>query len=198
MNTFTRKPGQLAHALLLELANGERQDTSTLASVLNASKRQVSDAAALLARRGLLKRPKAGVYELTKAGRAAIDEGVKLTSGPNGPHGKVSVHRDTFRERAWRSMRIRRRFTISDIVSDAARDTEKDARGNATRYVSLLRRAGYVRELPRRQQGSALTSNGFKVFALIRDTGPRAPVWREALAVIHDFNLGKDVPCAPK
>jgi hypothetical protein len=124
---------------------------------------------------------------LARAGRSVSIEGVK-----------VPVHRDTFRERAWRSMRIRRRFTIGDIVSDAARETEKDARNNATRYVWLLRRAGYVRAMPHRQQGTALTSNGFKVFALVQDTGPRAPIWRQAQAVLHDFNLGEDIACAPR
>lgn len=198
MSAPARKPGALARDLLMELANGERQETATLAGVLNASKRQVSDAAALLARKGLLKRPAAGVYELTRAGREASVEGINLTSGPKGAYDKVRAHRDTFRERAWRSMRIRRRFTIGDIVSDAARDTERDARNNAMRYVGILRRAGYVREMPRRQQGTALTSNGFKVFALIQNTGPRAPVWRQARAVLHDFNLGEDVQCAPR
>jgi DNA-binding Lrp family transcriptional regulator len=187
MSSPARKPDSLARDLLMELTNRERQNTTTLAGILNASKRQVSDAAALLARKGLLKRPDAGVYELTRAGRSVSIEGVK-----------VPVHRDTFRERAWRSMRIRRHFTIGDIVSDAARETEKDARNNATRYVWILRRAGYVRAMPHRQQGTALTSNGFKVFALVQDTGPRAPIWRQAQAVLHDFNLGEDIACAPR
>lgn len=198
MDGVARKPGRLARALLLELAENGRQDTATLAGRLNASRHQVSNAAALLARRGLLSRPATGVYQLTRSGRAASVEGVNLTSGPKGPHGKVPAYRDTFRERVWRSMRIRRRFTIGDVVSDAARETEKDARNNATRYVGILRRAGYVRALPRRRQGTAPTSNGFKVFALIRDTGPRAPVWRQARGVVHDFNLGEDVSCAPR
>ncbi len=190
-----RKPGELAQALLPELATGGRQNTATLSDALNASRRQVSDAAALLARRELLCRPATGVYQLTKAGHSAAVEGISLTSGPKAPHGKVHVHQDTFRERAWRSMRIRRRFTIGDVVADAARESEKDAHNNAARYVGILRKAGYLRELPRRWPGTAPGSNGFKVFSLIQNTGPRAPVWRQARSVLHDFNTGEDVPC---
>lgn len=196
MSVSPRKPGTTAQALLQELADGKRQNIGQLASALNASKRQVSDAAALLARRSLLTRPALGIYQLTEAGCDAAKTGVILTSGPKGPRGKASLHRDTFRVRAWRSMRIRRRFTIGEIVSDAAHNTEKNARNNALRYVGLLRRAGYVRELPRRQQGNALTSNGFKIFALIRDTGPQAPVWQQEKRAFHDFNTGEDVHVA--
>ncbi len=92
-------------------------------------------------------------------------------------------------------MRIRRRFTIGDVVADAARDDEKNAHNNATRYIGALRRAGYVRALPKRRPGSAPSSNGFKVFSLMKNTGPRAPVWLRAKKLLHDFNTGEDVPC---
>jgi predicted transcriptional regulator len=195
MTAPRRKPGQLAQALLSELATAECQKTAELAQILNAPKRKVSDAAGVLIGRGLITRPVIGTYRITEEGRRAHEAGVTISTGPKGPHGTIPVHRDTFRERVWRSIRIRRRFTIGDVVSDATRDTEKDPRANAARYIRMLRYAGYLRELPRRQQGSAPTSNGFKVFALVRDTGPRAPVWRKTQRVLHDFNLGEDIPC---
>ncbi len=118
--------------------------------------------------------------------------------GPKGPHGKVLVHRGTFRERLWKSMRIRRRFTIGELVADAQTGCERNAYNNAGRYVLYLVNSGYVRELPNRKPGTAPSSNGFKVFQLMKDTGPRAPVWSQARGTLHDVNTGEDAPCLPK
>lgn len=188
-----RKPGDMAHELLAELVLDQPRHINGLDQVLNATKRQISDAAAMLARRGLLKREKRGLYRLTERGEEFFHSGARLSSGPMAAHGKVLKHRDTFRERVWRSIRIRRHFTIGEVVSDAARDGERDAHSNAGRYIRTLVRAGYVRELQRRQEGAALTSNGFKAFVLTKNTGPIAPVWRPRCALLHDFNTGEDI-----
>lgn len=190
-----RKPGSLARELFAELAINGQQEIAALAEKLHANRRQISDAAALLKRQGLVKSPNPGIYLLTRLGRRTPIGELNLKSGPKGPNEKVAVHKDTFRERAWRSMRIRRRFTIGDLLSDAAREDEADQTNNAARYVGILRRAGFLRELPKRRPGTSPTSAGYKVFLLVNNTGPRAPVWREKPRVVHDFNTGEDYPC---
>lgn len=169
-----------------------------LCSSLGLTRRQVSDGAALLLRRDYLIRTAVGCYQLTDAGLAAASSGEVIRSGPKGPNGKARVVSNTFRQRAWRSMRIRRAFSIADIVADAATEEDGNPKGNATRYVYHLKSAGYVAELPRRQPGSALTSNGFKRFMIARDTGPLAPVFRVDQQIFHDLNTGKDMPCSPR
>lgn len=190
------KPGAVATALLAALGDGQDHATAALAERLDVKRRQIADAASQLARRGYVLRPDAGRYRISDAGRRALDEGVRITSGPLGPTGARRILRDTFRQRAWAAMRIRRVFTIGEIASDAARHDTEAERDNARRYIAALRAAGYAAEAPRRISGTALTSNGFKQFRLLRNTGPRAPVVSEGRACIHDPNTGEDVPCS--
>ena len=56
--------------------------------------------------------------------------------------------------------------------------------------------AGYVMRSAHKAPGTAVTSNGFNLFRLIRDTGPRAPVFSKKRGSFHDFNTGEDVPCS--
>lgn len=86
--------------------------------------------------------------------------------------------------------------TIHDLVCDAIRD-EADAVNDASRYIRILKAAGYLAEMRGRAPGSRPGSNGFKRFRLIRNTGPRAPLHRSKLAILHDFNTGEDVACSP-
>lgn len=195
MTAPARKPGSLAKELFAELAINGQQEIAALAEKLHVKRYQISDAAALLKRHALVKSSKPGTYQLTKLGRRTPIKDLNLRSGPKGSYSTVRAHKDTFRERAWRSMRIRGRFTIGDLLSDAAREGEADQKNNAMRYVGILRRAGFLRELPKRRPGTALTSNGSKVFVLVMNTGPRAPVWREKPRLVHDFNTGEDHPC---
>ncbi len=169
-----------------------------LAEALNLTRRQVSDAAARLLRRGYLERMAAGCYQLTDAGFAACAAGEVIKSGPKGPRDTARDVRNTLRDRAWRAMRIRRRFTIPDLIADAASADDRKPADNLHRYLRTLARAGYVKELPNRAEGTAITSNGYKRWMISRDTGPRAPVALSKTAAIHDFNTGEDVPCSPR
>ena len=75
--------------------------------------------------------------------------------------------KSTARERLWRAMRIRRRFTIEEV-----RITAGAAKNNALKYVTGLARAGYLRvEVPRRS-GKAM---GGAIYAIARGSGPMAP-----------------------
>jgi hypothetical protein len=100
--------------------------------------------------------------------------------GPKGPHGKPHVARGTLREKAWRAMQIKGKFTLSDLIRVVVSETHeaKDPRGNIGRYVKALTDAGVLIEMPRRAAPTSLTSNGEKRWMLIRDLGRLAPVAR--------------------
>ncbi|OJY36392.1 MAG: hypothetical protein BGP11_08305 [Rhodobacterales bacterium 65-51] len=169
-----------------------------MAEALGVTKQQAMNAAMKLMGRDYLIKMSAGCFQLSDVGVAAAAAGAIITSGPKGKTGAIPVHRNTFRQRAWASIRFNGRFTIGQIVRAAARHDDQNARENARKYIAQLAAAGYVRELSRRAPGTCMGSNGFKRFMLIRDTGRRAPVYRAELRVMHDFNTGEDVQCSPR
>lgn len=191
-------PGKAPTALLTRLSDGACRTIEQLADDLDLTRRQVSDAAAKLLRRGYLDRMAVGCYQLTEAGQAAAVAGEVITSKPRGPSGKVNRKRNTLRQRAWTAMGVRRSFTVQDLICDAATPDDGNPTENIQRYVRSLAAAGYVKETPRRARGTAPSSNGFKVWVLVRNTGRAAPVVSTRRPVLHDFNTGEDVPCAPR
>ncbi len=190
-------PGTVATELLQALKDGKPRFLSDLATEMGRSKRQVSDAAALLRSRYLLSLLGAGYYSLTDKGVAAAARGAVFTSGPRKASGARRMVKHTFRERAWRSMRFRRQFTQSDILIDATAE-DRNPHNNLARYVRYLLWAGYVEELPFRQAGTKPGSNGFKQYRLIKDSGRAAPVYSEARQMLLDPNTGEELPCKPK
>jgi hypothetical protein len=72
------------------------------------------------------------------------------------------------RVKIWRSMRMMRRFTISDLCATATASNH-----NVSVYLGALVSAGYVRKLKREVPKRGL--EGHAIFALIKDTGPMAP-----------------------
>lgn len=189
------KQGELHTAVLNALKDGECQPVSRLAQVLEGDKKRISKAASVLVQKGLLKRVSKGLYQLTAAGLQVAVEGRRVETRQGRPSGPARPRNNTFRQRAWLSMRIRGRFTIGDIVADAGRGNEEQDYGNAMRFVRQLNLAGIVGEMKSRQKGSAIGSNGHKRFILRSNLGPRAPAYRSADKVLHDFNSGKDFPC---
>lgn len=190
-------PGEIPTKILNHLSDGTCQTIDAIEVSLGLTRRQVSDGAAKLIMRGLVERIEAGCYQLTAAGVAAKEQGVEIKSGPwRKDTARVrNPVRDTFRQRIWNAIRMSRSFTIGDLVIVAGRG-EKDPENNAAWYVRHLRAAGYLAELPVRQKGTRLTSAGFKRWRLLEDTGPKAPVYQPKRKVVHDYNTGKDIPCA--
>ena len=188
-------PGKAPSALLQALSDGSCRTIADLADALDLTRRQVSDAAACLLRRDYLMRMSAGCYRLTDEGVAAAAAGEVIRSGPQGPRDRVRIASHSLRARAWRAMRVRRRFTLHDLISDAATAADRAPGDNIGHYLRALRASGYLTELPKRARGTTLTSNGFKRWMLVRDTGPLAPVALSKKAAVHDQNTGEDVPC---
>lgn len=189
-------PGKAPTALLAALSDGACRTIAELEAELDLTRRQVSDAASCLLRRDYLERMVAGCYQLTAEGRDAAANGEIITSGPKGPHSGVREQSNTLRERVWRSMRIRGRFTVQDLLADAANGDDLRPDDNVRRYLRALRDAGYVVEFVRRADGVAPTSNGHKRWMLSRNTGPKAPTLLSKKRALRDLNTGEDVPCS--
>jgi predicted transcriptional regulator len=93
-------------------------------------------------------------------------------------------------DKMWRSMRIFRSFTVSDIAATSSLHIE-----TVKRYVNKLKQAGYV---------SVQVSNGgggkrgaYNLYRLLKDTGVRSPVvLRDGR--VFDCNLNEYVEIAPQ
>lgn len=73
-------------------------------------------------------------------------------------------------QRVWQSMRVMRRFTTANLQATA------EAGESAVRkYLAALRRAGFVRLVQARVSGRPGSRD---VWALVRDSGPAAPIRR--------------------
>lgn len=169
-----------------------------IAGQLGLSNGQVSQAAAHLISRGFVDRIDRGCFQLTDAGRAARDAGVRIETGVTGPtRAARRPKRTTLRQRAWNAMRILRTFTVPDIVTAIALAGDGAPEKSVRSYFRALAEAGYLAKSGRRRPGTAPGSNGYPVYSLRRDTGPVAPVISQVAPVIHDFNE-EGTPCAPR
>lgn len=134
-----------------------------------------------------------GCYRATDAGVEAQRQGYR--PGPQGPlTGNRKPVPNTLRQRVWKTMTMRGRFSIPDLMENACNGTEKSPGSNITHYVWALGRAGYVRELSSRAPGTAVESNGYKQFLLLKKTGMLAPVERRD--GVFDPNTGEEIPFA--
>lgn len=169
-------------------------DTLAVLPGLGLNRRQISDAAGVLERLGFASRPEPGRYQLTGAGVLALKQAVTITGGPNGPNQNPRHVKNTLRARIWRALRIKQKASLTDLLTAATTDADRQPENNARTYLSALRRAGYVVVLARREPGIAETSNGFKKWLLLRDSGPQAPIYRERYGEVFDPNTGERWP----
>jgi hypothetical protein len=160
-----------------------------LVMVTGLTVQQVQRSTRVLRHNHLLEKTGAGCHKLTTAGLEALKAGARHRSGPKG--GKQSgkrVWKDTVRICIWRAIRLRRKFTVPEIISLVADESSGDMTSNVQKYVRALAKAGYLIELPKREAGSSLTSNGYKRWWLTddKDTGPEAPIWRLERSTVYD------------
>ncbi|MBF0187907.1 MAG: hypothetical protein HQL50_08265 [Magnetococcales bacterium] len=176
----------------------KRQSLDELDQALTVRRREIVKAAGSLIKRGLLKREARGVYRLTRSGSESLKSGTALRSGPTGPRSTPTKRRQTLRQRVWRGLRWRgqqnKKSTIRDLVGVAETGKEKGAQKNAERYLRALERAGYLTKMRIREQGHALTSNGFIRYRLVVDTGREAPTVRQGRQAVFDHNINREIP----
>lgn len=183
------------HRILYHL--GDRCEViAQIGEALNLSNAQVGKAACGLIASGYIERVERGCFQLTEAGAQAVANGVRICGGGSGPTKSIrKPSRNTIRQRAWRAMQIHREFTVPDIAMVVSRADPPKAYKSLHGFLRQLVAAGYVMRTARKVPGTASGSNGFNRFRLIRDTGPRAPVYSHKRGSFHDFNTGKDWPC---
>ena len=105
-------------------------------------------------------------------------------SGVQGMH-RSAESRRTARDRIWQSMRILRRFALSDLAATAEAGT-----ANCLKYASGLCACGVLSVVTPRATGK---KGGHITFALVRDLGPKAPRLR-ADGTTYDPNAQAVLP----
>lgn len=161
--------------------------------------KQVESSTSLLQKNGFIKTVDKGCYRITQAGIAALEADKSFKSGPKGET-NVKIHKDSLRVRVWRAIRIRQSFSIPELLPIVIKGSEKDATSNIYKYLTALESAGYLIRMGRKMRGTALTSNGFARWRLdpLKDTGPKAPVWRMSKGTIFDPNRDEEISLLPE
>lgn len=174
---------------------GDPVTIAMLANRMGGNNKRVSKSIAILRRRGLVERLDIGLYKLTEQGEKVRAEGIALK---NGPRKKQSApHRRTapFREAFWRALRLSDdAITIGDALSLIPEEIHgSNPAHNAHQYLRRLIAAGYVKAMDWREPGTAVTSNGFKRYRLLKNTGPLAPFWSLKDGKLIDLNPVKEI-----
>ncbi|GLS86655.1 hypothetical protein GCM10010873_16290 [Cypionkella aquatica] len=167
-----------------------------LAATIERPRYKIAKALHRLINRGLIERREEGCFTATAAGQAFIAGGAEIPNGaPTAEAACRKPVRGTLRQRAWQAMRVQScSFTIRKIAMLAARD-EVNAEQDLHKWYRALEAAGYLQRQPRREAGTATTSNGLLRFTLLRNTGNIAPVHSIKYGCIRDPNTGEDTPC---
>ncbi len=187
MSTFTE---QLLEALP---PPGDPVTIGALAEKLNDENRRVVRSMDVLRRRGLVVRLESGLYKLTPAGEEARHGGASLKSGPRKPHTGRARKPAPFRQALWTALRFGEAATIPDMLSLIPEEVHgRNPHSNAYHYLRRLAVAGFVLRLTQRDPGTALTSNGFIRFRLIKNTGPLAPFWSGKAKKMIDQNVSEN------
>lgn len=150
-----------------------------------------------LIERGLVSRLENGLYVLTAVGLEAKNNGHEIKSGPIKPDrgSKRKPWKNTLRQRAWSAMRIMPKFSARELVAVASDNYTQADHQNLQRYCRALESVGILAELPTREQGTADTSNGFKRYRLVTDTGDSAPIQRIRSGTLFDPNTQEVFKC---
>lgn len=173
------------------MMDGEARSSLRIASELNWGPVRVARATMLLVARGLVAATEDGAYAITRDG---IDLVVTDGDIPNAFEGRTLDYPDvraaragTLQQRAWRAMRLLRRFTAGDLAQYALRKENSGGIQSVQRYNRRLVAAGYVVELPKRVRREGQPPPGYRQYALVRDTGEVAPL-AKADGTVRDRN----------
>lgn len=179
---------------------------ASLASIVSGTaleRLQVIGAVDRLAKRGLATKAGIGRYRRTAAGDLVAAAGATIKPGPKRPgvdakgapqqrdlRADHAAERGTLRDRVWRALRMLKKATIPELLELAAREGEECELSNVHRYLSILADHDLVTRLKRRLPGASPMSRGLIQWALIRDVGPKAPLYRKATSELINRNSG--------
>ncbi len=180
--------------LLRALATAECAPLDDLVGATGMARTRVATAMEILRSRGLVNSVGPGCYAVTAAGRRVVTSGREIRSGPRGLHtGVRRPAQDTLRTRLWRALRLKRKASLPQLLTLAARGSERAAENNAWMYLRALHSAGYIERLATRAPGISPSSRGRIRWLMLRDTGPKAPVVRPRHRAVVDHNTGERV-----
>ncbi len=178
--------------------------TAALAAATGIDRHDVVNVVDRLSKRGLVTKAKLGKYQRTAAGDRVIAEGRVIRPGPSRPgidaggkpqeraiRGDRADGGNTLVTRAWRALRHQRKATIPELLEIAATGNEKWPAGQVGKYLKILSEHGIVAAITRRKDGIAPTTNGFKQWVLLKDLGPKPPMWRASKRQLVDRNTGE-------
>ena len=142
--------------------------------------------------RQLADREYTGCYIITPSGRNFVESGQTINSGPLGKHtGPRKRHEGTMTIRLWKALRAMRKGTTPQLVSLARNDQDGNPDAAAARLLRTWRRSGFVTKIGGRAKGTAPTSNGHVIWYIVRDNGPKPPLWNPRLGIVKDANTGE-------
>lgn len=176
-------------------AAGREATCASLSEAAGLTHRQVADSCAILVRRELISRLRPGCYQMTDAGRLALAQGDIFKSGPRSAMPRTRTR--GLRLKAWRLMRNKQKFSLNDLCQVLCDGSEQAAESNLNKYLRTLHAAGFLTRLPRRERGTAPTSNGQYRYLLVRDSGPLPPVWRQKSNSVFDPNTQEEYALNP-
>ena len=181
--------------LLRALAAAERVPVDELVRATGMARTRVVTAMVTLTSRGLVRSVGPSCYVLTAAGHRVVESGREIRSGPRGLHtGVRRPAQDTLRARLWRALRLKRKASLPQLLTLAARGSERAAENNAWMYLRALHSAGYIHRLATRAPGESPSSRGRIRWLMLRDTGPMAPAVRPRHREVIDTNTGERIP----
>ncbi len=176
-------------------ADPQGLNLNDLAEKTTLNHREASQATCRLIRRHFMVRGEKGCYRITVLGKNAVKDGTVSKSGPQSGLTQSKPRqrkKETLRDRLWRAMRVMyasgNKFTIPDLISLAGKGDERNPEDNTRKYIRALVQGGFVSEMPLKERGDSITSNGFKRFRVVKDTGRLAPVLRQAKEETYDPN----------
>jgi hypothetical protein len=179
--------------------------------VMRNRRKEIIRSLACLMKRGLVKQERVrkqsfddrtpeALYTATKEGVAFYSARQKVKCGPKKQRRDARAYAaDAFYQRLWTALRIAqgKRGTLPELIEIARLPADpENLADNARQYFMRLKHAGIITALKQREKGSALTSNGFVRFALLKDVGPLAPVTR--VPHVFDPNTRTTIPYADK
>ena len=173
----------------------DRHDCRTLdllESGIGIDRRSIVRATGDLISRGFAERAELGCYRMTAAGEEWVKSGKLFTPGPNGPltQSYRTAVKETLFDGLWRAIRVQQTpFSINTLLTlSHNEEVTRVVRNRCARYLAMLTKRYILREMPRREPGTALTSNGFKRWSLMVDLGPLTPQPRKQWTELYDPN----------
>lgn len=160
-----------------------------LLAATNMTKKDLAAAIYNLTQKGHAQRLVGGDFKATKRGLKALSDFGELAAGPRAPY-ELERCGSSFTSRLWKAFRMKRRATAYELVTLAARPSDKDALRTASRYLMAYVKAGFAVCQPFGAPGPSNFSRGRHVFILINDPGTKAPQYHLQKKRLFDPNSG--------